>query len=205
MRADLRALFEDADDAFFDRVWADVGAHLRAQVRVQTDTMTKMGAEVALRSASPALRWSRSGQVEVDKVGDRQLDASSRGLTCFPTAFGAPHLVVVPHGDGGAAVHYPVPTPEGQQTSVDLVQRRLRAMAHPVRLRLLESLARGALTTGELAWTWQLSSPEVSRHLTVLRTAGLVTSRREGRFVRHEFQHDAGRTLGVDMVSALLR
>ena len=65
------------------------------------------------------------------------------------------------------------------------VTLRLEALAHPVRLRLLRTLARGPHTTRELAHAWELSPPEVSRHLAVLRRAGLLTARRHGRYIRY--------------------
>ena len=67
---------------------------------------------------------------------------------------------------------------DGRREITDV--RVLAALAHPVRLRLLRTLARGPHTTGELAHAWELSPPEVSRHLAVLRRAGLLTTRGTG-------------------------
>ena len=69
---------------------------------------------------------------------------------------------------------------------MELLRLRIEALAHPVRIRLIRTLARGAHTTGELASTWQLSAPEVSRHLAQLRKAGLLTTQRRGRYVLYE-------------------
>ncbi|WIX76234.1 metalloregulator ArsR/SmtB family transcription factor [Amycolatopsis carbonis] len=85
------------------------------------------------------------------------------------------------------------------------VTLRLEALAHPVRLRLLRTLARGPHTTGELAHAWELSPPEVSRHLAVLRRAGLLTTRRHGRYVRYTLNLPDLRTLGADLLAAVLR
>jgi DNA-binding transcriptional ArsR family regulator len=57
----------------------------------------------------------------------------------------------------------------------------LRAMADEGRRTLLESLANGPATAGELATLLPIARPGVSRHLRVLREAGLVE-------VRHEAQ-----------------
>jgi len=55
-----------------------------------------------------------------------------------------------------------------------------RALADPKRLCVLESLAAGELSVSELSTTVGCQVPNMSQHLAVLRSAGLVTSRREG-------------------------
>jgi len=46
---------------------------------------------------------------------------------------------------------------------------------------MLSELAGGARTVGELAAPHSMTLPAISKHLTVLRRAGLVTQRRAGR------------------------
>ncbi len=77
------------------------------------------------------------------------------------------------------------PSPRPEPVTLDAVERRLGALAHPVRLRLVRALARSAHTTGELALAWDLTPPEVSRHVAVLRRAGLLTAERRGRCVHY--------------------
>jgi DNA-binding transcriptional ArsR family regulator len=57
----------------------------------------------------------------------------------------------------------------------------LAALADPVRRELVDLLAHGERAAGDLARRFPLSRPAISRHLRVLREAGLVTSRTEGR------------------------
>jgi DNA-binding transcriptional ArsR family regulator len=57
----------------------------------------------------------------------------------------------------------------------------LAALADPVRRELVGLLARGELAAGELADRFPVSRPAISRHLRVLREAGLVTARAEGK------------------------
>jgi ArsR family transcriptional regulator len=52
------------------------------------------------------------------------------------------------------------------------------AMAHPVRLAILDELARGERSAGDLVLALRLPQPQVSQHLTVLRSAGVVMRRR---------------------------
>lgn len=55
------------------------------------------------------------------------------------------------------------------------------AIADPIRRRVLELVRDRELPAGELAEQFDVSRPAVSRHLRVLREAGLVQERREGR------------------------
>src|SRR4051812_34942513 len=55
-----------------------------------------------------------------------------------------------------------------------------RALADPKRLCVLESLAAGELSVSDLSTTVGCQVPNMSQHLAVLRSAGLVQSRREG-------------------------
>jgi DNA-binding transcriptional ArsR family regulator len=57
----------------------------------------------------------------------------------------------------------------------------LAALADPTRRRLVALLARGEVAAGELADRFPVSRPAISRHLRVLREAGLVRSRTEGK------------------------
>jgi ArsR family transcriptional regulator, arsenate/arsenite/antimonite-responsive transcriptional repressor len=60
----------------------------------------------------------------------------------------------------------------------------LRALAHPARLEIVAHIAaRGPLCVCHLREDLDYSQPTLSKHLSVLRKAGLVESRREGRWV----------------------
>ena len=56
----------------------------------------------------------------------------------------------------------------------------LKALAHPVRIRVFEALAHGEKTAGELVAITGEKEANTSRHLAVLRNAGLVSTRKEG-------------------------
>ncbi len=58
-----------------------------------------------------------------------------------------------------------------------------RALGDPKRLCVLESLAGGEASVGELASRVACQVPNMSQHLSVLRSAGLVTTRRDGSTV----------------------
>jgi len=58
-----------------------------------------------------------------------------------------------------------------------------RALGDPKRLCVLESLAGGEASVGELASRVACQVPNMSQHLAVLRAAGLVAARRDGSTV----------------------
>lgn len=58
------------------------------------------------------------------------------------------------------------------------------ALAHPIRLAIVERLAQGDCTVGELAAPHDVSAPAISQHLRVLEQAGLLVQTPEGRVRR---------------------
>ena len=63
------------------------------------------------------------------------------------------------------------------------------ALAHPIRRAIVEQLAGGDATVGELAEPHKVSLPAISKHLRVLEDAGLLQVEPEGRV--HRCQLDA--------------
>lgn len=60
-----------------------------------------------------------------------------------------------------------------------------RALADPKRLCVLEILAAGERSVGELSREASCQVPNMSQHLAVLRSAGLVETRRDGNAVMY--------------------
>ena len=69
------------------------------------------------------------------------------------------------------------------------------AVADPRRRQILRTLREGERSAGEIARQFDVSWPAMSRHLRVLREAGLVLERREGRERRYSLSR--GRLRGV--------
>ena len=61
-----------------------------------------------------------------------------------------------------------------------------RALADPTRREILQMLRKGALNSGEIADRFDATWPTISRHLAVLREAGLVLSVRQKQEIRYE-------------------
>ena len=64
---------------------------------------------------------------------------------------------------------------------MDPLPSALRALADPTRCKILELLREGGRSVKELAEHFSMSRPAVSKHLSILREAELVASRRQGR------------------------
>jgi len=59
-----------------------------------------------------------------------------------------------------------------------------RAIADPTRREILSLLRGGPQTVGQIAGNFRMSRPAVSKHIRLLRSAGLIVTRREGT-LRH--------------------
>jgi DNA-binding transcriptional ArsR family regulator len=206
VRARVRHTLEQCAEAFFDSAWAGVAVQLATDLRVKNDLL-KPGHRGDTRIVSGAVTLAPDGDcIILDKLQDKATAARGTGVTFIPSVFGRPHLVAVHAPGWQPVVQYPVTEPSpSEPVPLETVTLRLEALAHPVRLRLLRTLARGPHTTGELAHVWELSTPEVSRHLAVLRRAGLLTARRHGRYVRYTLNLPNLTALGSDLLAAVLR
>ena len=77
-----------------------------------------------------------------------------------------------------------------------------RALADSTRRQILEDLRSGELTAGEIAASFPISGPSISRHLGVLKAAGLVRERREANRIHYSLVEErlalcVGRFLSV--------
>ncbi|MDQ2941370.1 MAG: metalloregulator ArsR/SmtB family transcription factor [Chloroflexota bacterium] len=72
-------------------------------------------------------------------------------------------------------------------TTTDATRERTaaiaRALADPKRLCVLERLAEGERSVSDLSREVGCQVPNMSQHLTILRTAGIVVSRRDGNTI----------------------
>lgn len=70
------------------------------------------------------------------------------------------------------------------------IQRVFEALSSPVRRKILAYLSEAELTAGEIAGRFSISKPSVSQHLSVLESAGLVSSEKRGQFVHYRLVRD---------------
>ncbi|MFJ8230395.1 DUF5937 family protein [Streptomyces sp. NPDC094448] len=211
-RAWLRRLLEDCDEAFFADAWSRVAPQLAADARHKAEILRHKGLTEALHAVSPAVSVDEGlTRITVDKLVSGRTTAVDpavgTGLTLVPSVFGRPHLLVLHAPGWRPVILYPVgggPEFTGPG-SVELLKLRMEALAHPMRIQLCRNLARTPHTTSELAEAHGITAPEVSRHLAVLKKAGVITTRRRGRYVLHQLDVAVVARLGSDFLEAVLR
>src|SRR5687767_11336270 len=69
-----------------------------------------------------------------------------------------------------------------QKFNIELL---FKALADPTRLRLIHLLGDGEICVCSFVKTLKTNQPKVSRHLAYLRRAGLVATRRDGRWTHY--------------------
>jgi len=84
-------------------------------------------------------------------------------------------------------VSIPQPLPE---PLIELIAARFRVIGEPMRIKLLDRLRAGSATVGELTAALGASQQNVSKHLTVLHQAGIVSRAKEGTSVRYAIADD---------------
>lgn len=65
-----------------------------------------------------------------------------------------------------------------------------KALADPTRRQILQDLRGGELAAGDIAGRFPISGPSISRHLSVLKAAGLVTERRDANRILYSVVED---------------
>ena len=65
-----------------------------------------------------------------------------------------------------------------------------RALADPTRRQILQELKECELAAGEIGARFPISGPSISRHLSILKSADLVSERREGNRIFYRLEPD---------------
>lgn len=81
--------------------------------------------------------------------------------------------------------------------------RIFQALADPTRRQILQELKPGELTAGEIVERFAISAPAISRHLSILEAAELVTRRREANRIYYTLQPETLASAVGDFLSAV--
>ena len=84
-----------------------------------------------------------------------------------------------------------VPECGTEPLSAEVARALLRALAEPIRLQVIEALAGGERCVCELTSELGLAQSKLSFHLKVLKQAGLIAAREEGRWVYYTLRPEA--------------
>lgn len=74
------------------------------------------------------------------------------------------------------------------KTRFELRADVLKALAHPTRLFIVEELAEKSLSVGELTELIQADISTVSKHLSILKSNGLLTAEKKGKQVYYRLR-----------------
>ena len=66
------------------------------------------------------------------------------------------------------------------------LQITLKALADPIRREILNLLKGGKMSAGEIVDHFPVTGASISRHLSVLKEADLISDTREGKFIFYE-------------------
>jgi DNA-binding transcriptional ArsR family regulator len=77
------------------------------------------------------------------------------------------------------------------------------ALADATRRQILQDLREGELPAGEIASRFTLSAPAISRHLSILESAGLLSSRREANRIYYRVEAEPLADALADFVNAV--
>ena len=192
---------------FFDAEWTRVRHRLEGEcVRVRA-RVRGLPLPDALASVSPnAVATQSPPSVAYDKLQSLTAEPRGRRLLLVPSAHAWPHLIVKDDAPYPVVVHFPVENPAPvERATLTQVRLRLAILSDPARLALCRHLVNEPITTSDLAARTGMTLPQVSRHLGRLREAGLLTSRRDGRFIHHRLDTACLMHLGTDVLTSIIR
>lgn len=66
------------------------------------------------------------------------------------------------------------------------LQETLKALADPIRRQIVQLLKSSRLSAGDICEHFSISAAAISRHLSILKDAGLVRDMREGKYIFYE-------------------
>ncbi|MCX4819449.1 DUF5937 family protein [Streptomyces sp. NBC_01142] len=183
---ELAGLLEQAWRALIEPEWPRLRALLEADVAYHSRRLAEAGFERLVGELSPQLGWQDSTLTIVGTNGDHVRVLGGQGLVLMPSVFSWPHVVSGFEPPWQPAVIYPARGIGGLWTeAADRTPDALARLLGRVRADVLCALDEPAGTTA-LAHVLGLAPSSVSAHLSVLRGAGLLTSRRYGHQVLYE-------------------
>ncbi len=66
----------------------------------------------------------------------------------------------------------------------------MKALAHPVRLQIIEFLKKGEQNVGSIVKAQGIQQSSLSRHLTILKESGILSARQQGLLIYYKIEDD---------------
>ncbi|MEV4424533.1 DUF5937 family protein [Streptomyces sp. R-07] len=183
----LADLLKAAWEALIAPEWPRLRALLEADVAYHSRRLAEGGLERLLGELHPSFDWTaETATLRVDYPGEHDRPLEGQGLVLMPSVFTWPDVVSGFDPPWQPTVVYPARGIGGLWSEAgDRTPEALARLLGPVRADVLCALAEPMGTTA-LAHLLGRAPSSVSSHLTVLRDAGLLTSRRYGHQVLYE-------------------
>jgi DNA-binding transcriptional ArsR family regulator len=184
-RHEVRRL-ADVLEAYWDRAlrpeWPRVRAFLDADIAHRAQRLAAGGPAALFADLADGVHW-HDGQLDVTVPRhDATMELRGRGLVLMPSAFAAMRPAVIDREPSRPTLIYPargIATLWEAPAAAPDGLARLVGATRAAALVMLDA----PRSTAELSRRLAISPATASHHLSALRDAGLVTSRREGRFV----------------------
>jgi DNA-binding transcriptional ArsR family regulator len=187
----LRGALESGYDILLGADWSRIRACYQAELELKGRQWACDGAGAVLTSIHPGSHWDGSA-LNIPVESRLLIDLGGRGVTLMPSVFWRGRPMFTWHPDGSLVIVYPAATPLPLAATGAGSSAGANASSHSSVGALLGSTRAGVLaaaasasTTTELARAAGVSLASASEHATILRNAGLITSRRQGRQVSH--------------------
>ncbi|HMC40879.1 MAG TPA: metalloregulator ArsR/SmtB family transcription factor [Acidimicrobiales bacterium] len=170
----------------------------------ETEGRAALEAEIAARRAilergPTPVEWAAHECKHPDSVAALIGDLGPGGeVALVPTWYGHGSFIVDLPGLLMLGAKAPPQEADGRARSEGLA-RRLKAIADPTRLAILAALGHNPMTVTDVAKRFSLSQPTVSNHAKVLREAGFISVRSEGRGRQLVVRRDALDGLGAEI------
>ncbi|GLX47623.1 transcriptional regulator [Streptomyces hygroscopicus subsp. hygroscopicus] len=180
----VRAYFRTALEPY----WPHIGSRFEAERTAHGHTLAEQGVSGLLSTLHPLLVWESPVLTVHGPLGERDLHLDGRGVLLLPSYFcwGAPTVLRDPTLP--PVVVYPMAHRTGTTLTPDTrgepAGTSLEGLIGRTRAAILRN-AVGGRTTTALARAAGVSPGTASHHASVLREAGLVTTRRKGPSVLH--------------------
>lgn len=172
-------------DALLAPFWSQLEHILRADIGARARRMTIHGTGPMVDTLHEAVQWAPHAVRVQLRLHAEVLDCAGSGLVLAPSVM-APRCSVVTEAPAQPTLFYPaLGVSERWADAPTSTTDALRSLLGTGRAGVLLVL-RGPLSTTEIAAAEDLAVSTASHHLSLLRAAGLVHSRREGRTVLHE-------------------
>ncbi|WP_173061414.1 ArsR family transcriptional regulator [Phytohabitans houttuyneae] len=172
--------------AYYDDVmaplWPSIERAVSAELSHRAWQVASQGIAATLNTLHPRIRW-QDGVLEVDTPIDGDVELAGRGLRLMPSIWTRPGVAL---GWTRPTLCYPLPSTLWDRRGIlgDDDHDALADVLGATRTRILRALLTEHTTSG-LARSLDISTASASMHAAALRGAGLVSSRRDGRAVRH--------------------